>query len=132
MTVAVQLTQGDLRQLAHGYIWISTQGLFKTQMPDFSKADLKALDAFLSKEGKVNHPSFQWKKAEMTSRELVINDETVLKGPQKIARLVQCAQLFLEELGDNPKEIEVLSNAPFSNLPDLVSRLKVLQKSAEK
>lgn len=132
MAVAVQLTPDDLRQLAHGYIWILTQELFKTQKPDFSKADIQALSSFLSKAGKVNHPCFQLKKVEMTARELAINGEPVLKGPQKIARLIQCAQLFLEEMGDSPTEIEVLSNAPFSNLPDLVSRLNVLQKSAEK
>lgn len=132
MIVSVQLTPNDLRQLAHGYIWILTQKLFKTQKPDFSKADIQALTTFLSKAGKVNHPSFQLNKVEMTARKLAINEDPVLKGPKKIALLIQCAQLFLEELGDNPTEIEVLSNAPFSNLPDLVSRLKVLQKSAEK
>lgn len=104
----------------------------KPKCRDFSKADLKALDAFLSKASMIKCPSFRLEKMEMTARELAINGEPVLKGPQKIARLIQCAQLFLEELGDNPTEVEALSNAPFSNLPDLVSRLKVLQKSAGK
>ena len=127
MTIAIPLSKNDIRLLGHGYIWIETQELFKTQKPDFSQPEITSLDSFLAMSGKVEQPTFDLKKFEMTTSALSINSEVVLEGTQNIARLIQCAQLFLEELKENPKEIEAVSSVPFSNLPDLALRLKALQ-----
>jgi len=122
----VKLSKDDVRQLAHSFIWIYTQPLFKLNNPVFSKSEAHDLKEFVKKASKIEQPNFVIESIEITSCDVFLNSHSILHKNENISNLIYCLNLFYNEFKDDSEEIEALTNSSLSNLLCLVSKLMLL------